>query len=75
MVVAGDIYDEDQILQWLMTQKDPSGDAIEELEGDALRNFIDESEYLAVYFCRFLNSHLISKTIKKESNTCIQKLK
>lgn len=53
---AGDLYDEEQILQWLMTQKDPSGEVIEALEGEDLLNLIRESESLAVYFCKFLNA-------------------
>lgn len=54
--LTGDLYDEEQILQWLMTQKDPSGEAIEALEGEELLNLIRESESLAVYFCKFLNA-------------------
>ncbi|XP_046832569.1 uncharacterized protein LOC124430289 isoform X1 [Vespa crabro] len=50
VIFAGDLYDEDQILQWLMTQKDPSGEAIEVLDGEELLNLIRESESLAVYF-------------------------
>lgn len=54
--LTGDLYDEEQILQWLMTQKDPSGEAIEALEGEELLNLIRESESLAIYFCKFLNA-------------------
>ncbi|XP_034174484.1 hulk isoform X1 [Osmia lignaria lignaria] len=50
VIYAGDLYDEEQILQWLMTQKDPSGEVIEDLEGEELLNLIRESESLAVYF-------------------------
>ncbi|XP_011061894.1 PREDICTED: uncharacterized protein LOC105150473 isoform X1 [Acromyrmex echinatior] len=50
VIYAGDLYDEQQILQWLMTQKDPSGEVIEALEGEDLLNLIRESESLAVYF-------------------------
>ncbi|KAK1134834.1 hypothetical protein K0M31_007603 [Melipona bicolor] len=50
VIYAGDLYDEDQILQWLLTQKDPSGEVIEDLEGEDLLNLIRESESLAVYF-------------------------
>ncbi|EEB16861.1 predicted protein [Pediculus humanus corporis] len=51
VIYAGDLYDEEQILQWLLTQKDPSGDAIEELDGENLKKIIRDSDYLAVYFC------------------------
>ncbi|XP_076239570.1 hulk isoform X1 [Calliopsis andreniformis] len=50
VIYAGDLYDEEQILQWLMTQKDPSGEVIEDLEGEDLLNLIRESDSLAVYF-------------------------
>ncbi|CAH1962794.1 unnamed protein product [Acanthoscelides obtectus] len=49
-IYAGDLYDEQQILQWLLTQKDPSGDVIEAAEGNELLKQIDEEEALAVYF-------------------------
>lgn len=52
IVLTGDLYEEEQILQWLMTQKDPSGEVIEALEGEDLLNLIRESESLAVYFCK-----------------------
>lgn len=47
-------------MQWLMTQKDPSGEAIEAMEGEELLNLIRESESLAVYFCKFLNDFTIN---------------
>ncbi|XP_031337168.1 uncharacterized protein LOC116166353 isoform X2 [Photinus pyralis] len=50
VIYAGDLYDEQQILQWLLTQKDPSGDVIESMEGDSLRDLIENEEAVAVYF-------------------------
>ncbi|XP_065225798.1 uncharacterized protein hlk isoform X2 [Planococcus citri] len=50
VIYAGDLYDEEEILNWLMTQKDPSGDVIEELEGEKLLHAIHTSESLAVFF-------------------------
>ena len=50
----GDLYEEEQILTWLLTQKDPSGDVIEDLEGERLINLIEESGSIAVYFCKLL---------------------
>ncbi|XP_060526342.1 uncharacterized protein LOC132701986 isoform X2 [Cylas formicarius] len=50
VIYAGDLYDEQQILQWLMTQKDPSGDVIEASEGGELLNLIEDEDALAVYF-------------------------
>ncbi|XP_013108157.1 uncharacterized protein LOC106087600 isoform X5 [Stomoxys calcitrans] len=50
VIYAGDLYEEEQILTWLLTQKDPGGDVIEDLEGDKLVNLIEESGSIAVYF-------------------------
>ncbi|XP_017050297.1 uncharacterized protein LOC108094296 isoform X8 [Drosophila ficusphila] len=50
VIYAGDLYEEEQILTWLITQKDPSGDVIEDLEGDRLVHLIEESGSIAVYF-------------------------
>lgn len=36
-----------------MTQKDPGGDVIEDLEGQRLIDLIEESGSMAVYFCKF----------------------
>ncbi|XP_011332954.1 uncharacterized protein LOC105276699 isoform X2 [Ooceraea biroi] len=67
VIYAGDLYDEEQILQWLMTQKDPSGEVIEALEGEELLNLIRESESLAVYFWnRTLCDMCQSKTYRKQ---------
>ncbi|XP_073845689.1 hulk isoform X2 [Musca autumnalis] len=50
VIYAGDLYEEEQILSWLLTQKDPGGDVIEDLEGDRLVHLIEESGSIAVYF-------------------------
>lgn len=50
VIYAGDLYDENQILQWLLTQKDPSGEIIEAAEGSELITLIDNEDALAVYF-------------------------
>lgn len=65
-LVSGDLYDEEQILNWLMTQKDPSGDAIEALEGDDLRSIIEDADSLAIYFCKYSKNSLICLCIKSK---------
>lgn len=35
-----------------MTQKDPGGDVIEDIEGERLIHLIEESGSMAVYFCK-----------------------
>ncbi|XP_050520810.1 uncharacterized protein LOC126894105 isoform X3 [Daktulosphaira vitifoliae] len=49
-IYAGNLYEESDILNWLMVQKNPHGEIIEELEGVELRNVISSSESIAVYF-------------------------
>ncbi|XP_063702540.1 uncharacterized protein LOC134832452 isoform X2 [Culicoides brevitarsis] len=50
LIYAGDLYEEESILNWLLTQRNPSGDFIEDLEGAKLRSLIEESSSIAVYF-------------------------
>ena len=52
VIYAGDLYDEEAILNWLLTQKNPGGDVIEDLEGQKLKRLIEESPSIAVYFCK-----------------------
>ena len=52
VIYTGDLKREESILEWLMVQKDPSNDAIEELEGDELRKTIESSEAIAVFICK-----------------------
>lgn len=60
LLILGDLYEEDQILNWLMTQKDPGGDVIEDLEGQRLIDMIEESGSMAVYFCKWQMPTLFS---------------
>jgi hypothetical protein len=39
-----------------LTQKDPSGEVIEALEGEELRKLIASDNSVAVYFCEFHNT-------------------
>ncbi|XP_054718538.1 uncharacterized protein LOC129227940 [Uloborus diversus] len=50
IIYAGDMKNGDRMLDWLLTQKDPSADIIEEIEGDELRNMIETADHLAVFF-------------------------
>ncbi|XP_062525978.1 uncharacterized protein LOC101735409 isoform X3 [Bombyx mori] len=71
VIYAGDLYDEQQLLSWLLTQKNPAGDVIEALEGQELLDLIQESTSLAVYFwnktmCEICNYRAMRKLKKKE---------
>ena len=59
VVYTGDLKREESILEWLMVQKDPSNDAIEELEGENLRNIVESSDAVAVFVCKYSNIFLL----------------
>ncbi|XP_013171324.1 PREDICTED: uncharacterized protein LOC106120517 isoform X1 [Papilio xuthus] len=71
VIYAGDLYDEQQLLSWLLTQKNPAGDIIEALEGKDLMDLIEESVSVAVYFwnktlCEICNLKAMQKTVRKK---------
>ncbi|GFG32944.1 hypothetical protein Cfor_05504, partial [Coptotermes formosanus] len=71
VIYAGDLYNEEQLLNWLLTQKDPSGEVIEALQGDELRRLIASDESVAVYFwnktfCDLCNSKQFRKQLQKK---------
>lgn len=51
---------EENLLSWLLTEKDPSADFIEDMEGDALQRVIKDSDAIAVYFCEL---HLLQSCV------------
>ena len=59
VVYTGDLKREESILEWLMVQKDPSNDAIEELEGENLRNIVESSDAVAVFVCKYSKIFLL----------------
>merc|ERR1712088_422704 len=56
VVYTGDLKREESILEWLMVQKNPSNDAIEELEGESLRNIVESTDAIAVFICKFYST-------------------
>ncbi|XP_058464962.1 uncharacterized protein LOC131438746 isoform X2 [Malaya genurostris] len=76
VIFAGDLNDENEILNWLMTQKNPGGDIIEDLDGLKLLKLIEESDALAVYFwnsttCEICNSKLARKQRKAKERKSV----
>ena len=51
-IYSGDLKNEDAILEWLLVQKDPSNEAIQEQSGENLQKTIDNSETVAVFLCK-----------------------
>ncbi|KAK7069268.1 hypothetical protein SK128_025944 [Halocaridina rubra] len=50
IIYAGDMKNEENLLSWLLTEKDPTADFIEDMEGEALLRVIKDSDAIAVYF-------------------------
>lgn len=46
----GDLFEEEEVLQWLITQR--TEDRIETITRVMLETSVDETQYLAVYFCK-----------------------
>ncbi|XP_047510286.1 uncharacterized protein LOC125053115 isoform X1 [Pieris napi] len=71
VIYAGDLYDEQQLLSWLLVQKNPAGDVIEALEGQELLDLIEDSSSIAVYFwnrtlCELCHAKSTAKNTKKK---------
>ncbi|XP_026805921.1 uncharacterized protein LOC113548995 isoform X1 [Rhopalosiphum maidis] len=49
-IYAGNLYEESDILNWLLVQKNPHGEIIEEINGKDLKDAIASSESIAVFF-------------------------
>ncbi len=57
-IYAGDLKNEEAILEWLLVQKDPSNEAIEEQSGDNIAKTLDTFEAVAVFLCRLIIFYL-----------------
>lgn len=51
-IYEGDLLNEDEVLQWLIEQKNSA--TIEEVTDEILSGLIDEHEYVVVYFSKFI---------------------
>lgn len=49
---AGELNEEEEVLQWLITQK--TEDRIELITRQMLETMVEETQYLAVYFCKLI---------------------
>ncbi|XP_065578951.1 uncharacterized protein LOC136039286 isoform X4 [Artemia franciscana] len=50
VIYAGDLKSEERLLDWMIIQKDPTLDQIEEIEGQELIDFIRKKEFISVFF-------------------------
>lgn len=49
ILLLGDLSGEEEVLQWLITQK--TEDTIETVNRDMLEKLVENTQYLGVYFC------------------------
>lgn len=69
LVCKGDLKVEEEVLQWLITQK--TEDRIELITRVMLETSVEETQYLAVYFCESQYSYTINFEIGKKINKII----
>lgn len=55
-IVAGELNEEEEVLQWLITQK--TEDRIELITRQMLESMVEDTQYLAVYFCKCNSSRI-----------------
>lgn len=48
--ISGNLAEEEEVLQWLITQR--TEDRIELITRAMLESMVEETQYLAVYFCK-----------------------
>lgn len=51
LFILGELSEEEEVLQWLITQK--TEDRIELITRQMLETMVEDTQYLAVYFCKF----------------------
>lgn len=62
---TGQLREEEEVLQWLITQK--TEDRIELITRAMLETMVEETTYLAVYFCKLYALHLPWTQVKLRS--------
>lgn len=50
-MILGELEEEEEVLQWLITQK--TEDRIELITRQMLETMVEDTQYLAVYFCKY----------------------
>lgn len=52
IIIQGDIANENQVLQWMVKQK--TDESIEHIDREKLFEYIDNQDFLAVVWCKYL---------------------
>lgn len=60
----GSLLDEGEVLDWMIEQKNDN--SIEEINRERLFKYIESKEFLAVIFCKFILSPMMTTVTKTE---------
>lgn len=60
VLFSGQLDEEEEVLQWLITQK--TEDRIELITRQMLETMVEDTQYLAVYFCKSINLGVLYST-------------
>lgn len=58
----GDLGDEQEVFQWILTQK--NDESIEEVDRETFLEYITTKDFLAVVFCKFIHRSFNRKNTK-----------
>lgn len=58
-MIAGDVENEDEILEWLLSQLEK--DEIEDITDEMLDHLIKDGKTIAVLFCKLLDQYLLTR--------------
>lgn len=64
MIYAGDFRTGENMLEWMLLQKNPDSERIEEMAGDELRDTIKDEPSIACYFCEWTRRFLCALFMK-----------
>lgn len=54
--VSGNLQDESDVLEWIISQKDD--ESIEDIDREKLYEYIETKEFLAVVWCKYISNFL-----------------
>jgi len=66
--VLGELSEEEEVLQWLITQK--TEERIELITRVMLEGLVEEIQYLAVYFCKYIVEKDVHADLLYLKNVC-----
>ena len=68
VLFLGELSEEEEVLQWLITQK--TEECIELITRVMLEGLVEEIQYLAVYFCKYIIEKDVHANLLYLKNVC-----